>query len=205
MLKRISVTFFCILMLFGCASEQNHPSSSAEGIRYAGFSSEAEKFDGFKAAMLLPLSGKAAKQGEGLQNATILAFNELKDNNVVLEFFDTKSTPEGALLAARGAISQDAKIIIGPLMSEEVEEISYTAKSDRVPVVSFSTSPKVLQKGIYSLGLLGSEQIKTIVRFAADKGRQEFAIIVPDNHYGMSLAKSAYEACKLGKNRFLCA
>lgn len=195
MLKRFSAIFFGCLMLFSCATEQQ-TSSGNRGVRYSGFASEVGNFEGFKAAMLLPLSGKLSKQGEGLQNAALLAVNELNEKNVVIDFYDTQSTSEGALQAARAAISQGNKIVIGPLTSDEVEAITPLAKSERIPVISFSTSPRVLQHGIYSLGLLGNEQIAAIMNFAANKGRKNFAILVPDNSYGMGLAKAAYEEAR---------
>jgi len=197
-LKKYSAMFLSILLLFGCAVKQQKIDPSGS-VRYSGFSSEVEKFDGFKAAMLLPLSGKLSKQGEGLQNATLLAINELDDKNIVIDFFDTQSSPDGAAKAARGAVAQGANIIIGPLTSDEVEAVTPLAKSERIPVVSFSTSPRVLQNGIYSLGLLSEEQIYTIMKFATDKGRKNFAILVPDNNYGMGLAKAAYRSAKINR------
>ena len=198
MLKRFSTIFLSCLFLFSCVTKQQSANVN-EGMRYSGFSSEIEKFEGFKAAMLLPLSGKFSKQGEGLQNATLLAINELNDKNIVVDFYDTQSTPEGALKAARSAIAQGVKIIVGPLTGDEVEAITPLAKHEKIPVVSFSTSPKVLQNGIYSLGLLSEEQIYNIMKFAANKGRKNFAILVPDNNYGMSLAKSAYRSARVNR------
>ncbi len=190
-IKKIGVIFFSILMLFGCA--ENSKQTGVSGIRYAGFESDNIKFSGFKAAMLLPLSGKNSKQGEGLQNAALLATEILKNQEFVLDFYDTKSTPEGALQAARSAISQDAQLLFGPLTAEEVMAIADFTKSEKIPVVSFSSSPKILEKGIYTIGLLGSEQISAITDFAISKGRKNFAMIVPDNAYGLSLAKATYE------------
>ena len=195
MLKKTGAIFCVILLLFGCAGQQQGYKPS-QGIRYSGFSSGIEKFEGYKAAMLLPLSGKLAKQGESLQNATLLAMSELGEKNIVINFFDTESTPSGALQAARAAVAQNAEIIIGPLTGDEAEAISPLTKSERIPVVSFSTSPRILQNGVYSLGLLSSEQISSVIKFAAAKGRKNFAILVPDNSYGMGLAKAAYETTK---------
>lgn len=182
-------------MLFGCSTDSERKIDGA-GLRYAGFESGMNDFSGFKAAILLPLSGKAARLGIGMQNAAMLAQSEINNRNLILEFFDTKSTPEGAANAARGAVAQGAKIIIGPLLSEEVIAITPIARAENIPVVSFSTSPQVLQSGIYTLGLLSDEQIRKIIDFAYYKGRENFAMIVPDNQYGLGLAKYAYIATR---------
>ena len=129
-------------------------------------------------AFYLPLSGKAANIGQGMQNAMFLALDDLKNNKVVLKFYDTKSTGIGAKQAAEKAIAGGAQLILGPLMSDEVKNTSRVALSDDIPVISFTTSPQVLQKGVYSIGLLNGEQIDRIVSYATAKGKTRFGFIV---------------------------
>jgi len=185
--------FCAIVLCFALAACSTSKQGVVESRRYEGGD---EYFSGFKAALLLPMTGKASEQGHGLKNAAQIAFADLNNQQLVVDFFDTKSSAQGAREAAIGAITGGAKIIFGPLTAEEVDAVAPIAKSDNVPVVSFSTSPQVLQRGVYSLGLLGDEQIKKIVAYAVAKGKRSFAILVPDNHYGLSLAKAAYDAVK---------
>ena len=195
MIKKFSAIFLSILLIASCSTSTDE-RISVKGVRYSGFSSGLNDFEGFKVAALLPLSGKAAKQGEGLQNAAMLALSESNNDKLVLDFFDTQSTADGALIAARSAAAKGADLIIGPLTSDEVWAITPLARSNGLPVVSFSTSKSVLQKGIYTMGILADEQIQKIVEYASKKGRERFAIIVPDNNYGMRMARSAYIATR---------
>ena len=73
--------------------------------------------------MLLPLSGEAAKAGQGLKNATMIALEDMNNPNLILQYYDTKSSPEGARVAVENALNQQVRLIIGPLMSTSVEAI----------------------------------------------------------------------------------
>lgn len=145
----------------------------------------------FRVGVLLPLSGEAAKHGQGLKNATLLALDDVKNPNLILQFYDTQSTPSGARVAAENAINQRSDLIIGPLMSTEVSAISNQTIARGVPVIAFSTSSEVLQNGVYTLGLLLDEQVDRVITFATQKGRQRFALFLPDNSTGIAVAKAA--------------
>lgn len=194
-LKRIALLFL-IMILFGCNGRLTDNRVTVSDNRYEIFDydvidSSLKSEETLNVGVLLPLTGKAADIGQGLQNAMFLALDNLKNNKVVLKFYDTRSTEYGAGLAAEQAINDGAKLILGPLMSEEVKSVSKVALSEDVPVISFTTSPQVLQKGIYSIGLLNAEQIDRIVSYAAAKNRTRLALLVPDNNGGLNILKSA--------------
>lgn len=148
----------------------------------------------FRVGVLLPLTGEAAKIGQELKQATMLALDDMNNNNLILQFYDTQSSPEGARVAAENALNQQVKMIIGPLMSSEVEAISYQTRNRNVPVVAFSSNEKVLQNQVYTLGLLVEEQVERILSYAASKGRNRFALLIPDNSTGIAVAQSAVRA-----------
>ena len=147
--------------------------------------------DVLNVGVLLPLTGSASDMGLGMQNAMFMALDDLQNNRMMLKFYDTKSTQEGAQTAASQAIDDGADLILGPLMGKEVEEVAPLALSADVPVVSFTTSPQVLQKGIYSIGLLNGEQIERAVSYAKNNGRNSLALLVPDNNSGLNIVKAA--------------
>lgn len=150
----------------------------------------------FRVGVLLPLSGEASSVGQGLKNATMLALEDINNPNLILQFYDTKSTPEGARIAVENAINQRVKMIVGPLMSSEVEAISYQTRKHDIPVVAFSTNEAVLQPQVYTIGLLIDEQVSRIISYASQKGRSRYALLLPDNPTGIAVAKSAAKAAK---------
>lgn len=194
-LKKIAL-FFLVIVLFGCNGRltDNRISLSDqkyEIVDYDVLDESLKTENALNVGVLLPLSGKAANIGQGMQNAMFLALDDLKNNKVVLKFYDTKSTSIGARQAAEKAVAGGAELILGPLMSEEVKSVAGVALSDDIPVISFTTSPQVLQKGVYSIGLLNGEQIDRIISYASSKNRTRLALLLPDNNSGLNILKSA--------------
>ncbi len=194
----------CILLVFFLASCQT-PTVKPKKIFFKPASpieeSELITKESFRVGVLLPLSGDAANVGNSLKNAAMLALEDINNPNLILQFYDTKSSPEGAREAAENAINQDVKLIIGPLMAAEVEAVSAETRRHDVPVVAFSTNESVLQNQVYTLGLLIGEQIERIVNYASSQGRQQFALLLPDNSTGIAVAKEAIKAVKRNGGR----
>jgi len=194
-LKKI-VLFFVAFVLFGCNNQLTDnrieiSNQQYDIIDYDAIRRSMQSEDSLNVGVLLPLSGNAASIGQGMQNAMFMALDDLKNNQLVLKFYDTKSTEEGAEEAVRKAVYEGAQLILGPLMGDEVKSISPVALSADVPVVSFTTSPQVLQKGIYSIGLLNGEQVDRAISYAASQGRSKVALLVPNNSGGLNIVKSA--------------
>lgn len=152
--------------------------------------------ESFRVAMLLPLSGKVEAMGQNMKNAAMMAVGDLNNNNLVVQFYDTKGTTSGARIAIENALNAKSDLIIGPLLGEEVAAITETAKSAEIPVISFSTAPNVLQDGIYTMGLLNEEQIERIIRYSVARGRLKLAVVLPDNQSGFNMFKAAMSAAQ---------
>lgn len=205
MLKKI-FTIFSISLLFGCSIlKQNFGGHGAPTYNYSGsaptdtmnnFQTDYAKVDlgnkeSFRVAMLLPLSGKAQDAGQSMKNSAMLAMGDLNNNQLIVQFYDTKSNSSGARVAVENAVSSGCDLILGPLMSEEVAAITSVAKDKDIPVISFSTSPSVLQNGIYTLGLLNEEQIAKIINYSVQQGRRRIAVVLPDNQSGLNILRSS--------------
>lgn len=153
--------------------------------------------DSFRVAMLLPLSGKVSDTGQNMKNAAMMAIGDLNNNNLVVQFYDTKGTTSGARIAVENAVNAKSDLIVGPLLGEEVSAITEPAKSADIPVISFSTAPNVLQDSVYTMGLLNEEQIERIIRYAVSQGRMKLAIMLPDSQSGINMLKAAINAAQL--------
>lgn len=194
MLKKLS-SLFIVFSLCACVSQ---------GVRTRGGQNELytetneinviTTREDFRVGVLLPLSGEFAKQGNGLKNATMMALDDLGDNAPVLQYYDTKGTPEGASVAIENALNQGAELIIGPMLSSSVQAITPAVKSKGVPVIAFNSASEVLQDGIYTMGLLLEEQVDRIISYSASKGRSRFAVLIPDNTTGIAVAKAAVKS-----------
>lgn len=203
------VFIFLGLLLSGCQSTSTTSSPRISGydqrFNDLDFNSPSislignlpqEEDNNFRVGMLLPLSGKAEKYGQGLKNAALMALDDVKTDNLILQFYDTRSTSSGARIAIENALAQNSKLILGPLMSSSVQAIEETTTSRDVPVIAFSTNTSVLQPQVYTLGLLVDEQVERIVGYAARQGRKRLALLLPDNDSGITIAKAAIAAAQ---------
>ena len=139
MLKKIS-SLFLLFIIGGCGligqtndmpqqtfNYQNSiPQNTVEMTDYSHI--DLGNSESFRVAMLLPLSGKVSDMGQNMKNAAMMAIGDLNNNNLVVQFYDTKSTTGGARIAVENAINAKSDLIIGPLLGEEVAAISETAK-----------------------------------------------------------------------------
>ena len=151
-----------------------------------------------RVGLLLPLSGKSAKLGEALRNAAMMSLFDISSGRLVLQFYDTEGTAEGARNASELAISQGVELIIGPIFSEEVRAIRENTHSADIGVITFSSHPSNLGDGIYTISTLTSQQVEHIIGYACDKGYKRFAILSQDNAMGdivAMAAKSAADRC----------
>jgi len=144
--------------------------------------------------LLLPLTGPQAAIGQSILDAAQMALFDIADENFTLLPRDTGGTAEGAVRAARDVLDQGAKLILGPLLAQDVTAIAPEARAAHVPVVAFSTDTSVAGDGVFLLGLLPREQVFRIVAYAASKGHSHFAALVPDNAYGSRVEDALREA-----------
>ena len=187
---------FC-LSLTSCRSvSQVKDEGGAEGYNTDIVEINISGADSFRVGMLLPLTGADSRYGQGLKNASMIALNDINNPNLVLQYYDTKSTPAGARIAIENAINQRSDLIIGPLKSTEVQAISSETIYQGVPVIAFSTAQEVLQPTVYTLGLLVEEQVDRIITYAAEKGRKRFALLLPDNNTGGAVARAAVKSAQ---------
>ncbi|MBQ7632576.1 MAG: penicillin-binding protein activator [Alphaproteobacteria bacterium] len=207
MLKKISLILWCFLFC-SCSIWQRTPfyrpsyrylpnQNSMEMVETTDYSQVDLGHEGsFRVAMLLPLSGADAGMGQSLKNAAMMAIGDINNNNLVVQFYDTKSTGSGARIALENALNADSELILGPLRSDEVAAISSETRAKNVPVISFSTSPSVLQSGVYSIGLMQDNQVERIVKYAVDNGRMRIAAVLPSNQNGANIYHSLLRAAR---------
>lgn len=195
MLKKIS-SLFLLLVLCSCASNRVQTHSGYSDIYTEMSEINLADNQNFRVGVLLPLSGELSRQGNGLKNATMMALEDINDKNLILQYYDTKGTPSGASVAIENAINQEAQLIIGPMLSSSVQAISSRAKDKNIPVIAFSSSSEVLQEGIYSMGLLLDEQVDRVITYASKQGRTRFALLLPDNNTGITVARSAVKSAQ---------
>ena len=141
-------------------------------------------------ALLVPLTGVNARVGQSIANATTMALIDTNAANLRITTYDTAT---GASAAAARALQDGNRLILGPLLSEDVSPVVTQAAARKVPVISYSNDDDAAGDGVYLMGQMPAQSIARTVDFAHSKGLQRFGILVPTGVYG-TRAAAAFEA-----------
>ena len=140
-------------------------------------------------ALLVPLSGDTAAVGLAISNATTMALLDTNADNLRITTYDTS---EGIATAARKAIADGNKLILGPLTADAVPAVQAAARPAGVPVIAFSNDASVANTDVFVIGHLPEQSIRRSVEFARGRGAARFAVLAPEGDYG-TRALSALE------------
>lgn len=147
--------------------------------------------DAVRVGLLLPLSGAQAGLGKAMLKAAELALFDLGDQRFELLSYDTKGTPEGAEAAARTALGDGSRFLLGPLLSSSARAVAPVANAAGVPVVSFSSDRTVAGSGVYVLGFTPEAEVRRVMGHAADAGLSRIAVLAPQDGYGNAVVSEA--------------
>lgn len=132
-------------------------------------------------ALLLPVTGPDGDVGQSIANATALALADTKATNIRMITYDTST---GVAAAAKRAVADGNKVILGPLRGDDVVEAAAVARTAAVPIISFSNDVGVAGQNVFLLGHLPNQSIDRVVRYARSQGYGRIAGVVATNVYG---------------------
>jgi ABC-type branched-subunit amino acid transport system substrate-binding protein len=146
-----------------------------------------------KVALLVPLSGPNAELGKAMLEAAQLALFTTGNDKLTLVPRDTAGSG-GAAGAARSAVAEGARLIIGPLLAAEVDAVKPVAREARVNVIAFSTATQLAGDNVFLMGFLPRQEVTREVSFAHERGVNRFAVLAPNSQYGHLMGDSLREA-----------
>lgn len=132
-------------------------------------------------ALLVPLTGSNAGVGQSIANATTLALLDTNNEKIRITSYDTNL---GAANAAERAIADGNRLILGPLLAEDVRAATPVAKRAGVPIIAFSNDAGVAGNGAYVMGYTPGQSIARVVGYAKTQGVRSFAGLMPGGLYG---------------------
>ncbi|MBB3776061.1 ABC-type branched-subunit amino acid transport system substrate-binding protein [Erythromicrobium ramosum] len=132
-------------------------------------------------ALLVPMSGDTAAVGQAIANATTMALLDTTADNLRITTYDTS---EGVATAARKAIADGNKLILGPLTADAVPAVQAAARPAGVPVIAFANDAAVAGPDVFVIGHMPEQSIRRTVAFARSRGAARFAVLVPEGDYG---------------------
>jgi branched-chain amino acid transport system substrate-binding protein len=144
-----------------------------------------------KIGLLLPLTGNDAGLGRAMLEAAQMALFDIGEETLTLLPRDTAT---GAANAARIALEEGARLVLGPVYSGDVQQVAPLARERGVNVIAFSTDRGVAGNGVYLISSTPEEQVQRVMSYAASQGLKRFAVLAPDNAYGTTVIGAAKQA-----------
>jgi ABC-type branched-subunit amino acid transport system substrate-binding protein len=144
-----------------------------------------------RVALLVPLSGDNAAVGRSIANATTMALLDTNAENLRITTYDTAT---GAGTAAQRAIADGNKLILGPLLREDVTPVLARARPAGVPLVTYSNDTSVAAPDVFVMGHVPEQSITRTVAYASQQGARRFAALVPNGDYGQRAAAALSQA-----------
>ena len=133
-------------------------------------------------ALLVPAGGGNAADdalAASLENAARLAMSELAGVTIDLKVYPTAGNPNQAITAANQAVSDGAKIILGPVYAPNAAAAGAAAPG--VNVLAFSNNPSVAGGNVFVLGNTFENTARRLVRYAAASGKGNILVVNGEN------------------------
>ncbi|TVV77235.1 penicillin-binding protein activator [Sphingomonas solaris] len=134
-----------------------------------------------RVALLVPMTGPNAAVGQSIANAANLALLDTGGARVRVTTYDTGP---GAAAAAARALADGNRLILGPLLADEVRATAAAARPAGVPVIAFSNDAAVAGNGTFLMGFSPAQSVDRVVRYARSRGMTRFAGLMPTGAYG---------------------
>ena len=143
------------------------------------FSDEVE--NKLKIGLLAPFSGEYKYLGNSLLMSTQLALDEIGDDKILIVPRNSGSKDKEQLnKAIKEIVESGAKIIIGPVDSDDFEELK---KYKDVIFISLSNKDPGIKQNIISIGISFDSQMDALEKFIVSQKKKKTIIMYPQNQY----------------------
>ncbi|MCX7285635.1 MAG: penicillin-binding protein activator [Novosphingobium sp.] len=146
-----------------------------------------------RVALLVPMTGANAAVGQSIANASTMALLDTNAANLRITTYDTAT---GAGAAAARAISDGNRLILGPLLADDVVQVSNVARTARVPMITYSNDSAVASRDVFVMGQAPGQSIARVLGFAKARGVKSVAAIIPTGDYGQRATTGLVDAAR---------
>lgn len=130
-------------------------------------------------ALLIPRGGTASDNllAQNLENAARLAIRDLGGVKIDLRVYGTAGNAGTAATMAAQAVSEGAKVILGPVYGESANAAGVAVAKAGVNVMSFSNNPTIAGGNVFILGPTFSNTANRLVGYAKRNGKDRIVIL----------------------------
>ena len=159
-----------------------------------------------KVALLVPSGSTDENQEDLAQNlirAAKMAITDHPKAKIEMLIFKTAGDPIKAEAAAKKAITQNVKLIIGPLFAKSAESVGKIAAANNINVLSFSNTSSIAGNNVFILGNSFQNTSDRLLGFASQKGYSKISVVLPDTEAGRVAANSVKLSSKSNNLNFV--
>ena len=153
-------------------------------------------------AVIVPLTGPDGPVGTSISNAAKLALIDTGEKSLRVSVYDS-AAPGGAAAAAQRAIAEGNRLILGPLLAEDVRAAAPVARQAGVPIIAYSNDEGVAGNGVYLMGFTPDQSISRVVGYARSRGVNRFGAMVPTGLYGERAGQALVGAVRKAGGRLV--
>lgn len=148
-------------------------------------------------ALLVPRgSGQGGDEtlSTALENAARLAISDLDGVNIDLRVYGTAGDAAQAQQSALQAVSDGAKIILGPVYAESANAVAVAVAPKGVNVLSFSNNTTIAGGNLFILGPTFENTADRLVRYISQMGKSNILVVSSDDVSGQLGSLAIQEA-----------
>ncbi|WP_279644624.1 penicillin-binding protein activator [Novosphingobium cyanobacteriorum] len=149
--------------------------------------------DRHRVALLVPMSGPNATVGQSIANAATMALLDTNAANLRITTYDTAT---GAANAASKAVKDGNRLILGPLMGDDVLAVAGVARPAKVPMITYSNDTTVADRDVFVLGQSPAQSVARVLQYAHANGVNTVGAIIPAGDYGQRVSTALVSAAR---------
>ena len=158
-------------------------------------------------ALLVPRGSSSANDNllaESLENAALLAIRDLEDIKIDLRVYDTAGNAQTAAIQASQAVTDGAKIILGPVYAEAANAAAVAVAGRNVNILSFSNNTTIAGDNVFVLGQTFQNTANRMISFAKSQNNDRIVIAYANDvagqlgHKAIQSAISVFGATQAG-------
>lgn len=144
-------------------------------------------------ALLVPMTGPNAAVGQSIANATTMALLDTNAANLRITTYDTAA---GAGSAATKAVADGNRLILGPLLADDVVAVASVARPAKVAMITYSNDIGVADRDVFVMGQVPGQSVARVIGFAKTRGVKSVAAIIPTGAYGQRAIAAVIDSAR---------
>jgi len=153
---------------------------ACEPVAFVASSPRVDTSGPVQVALLVPAGSSDSGQqllATSLENAARLAVADLGGTGIDLRVYSTAGDPARAAQVARQAVSEGARIILGPVFGGEGNAVGTAVAGSGVNVLSFSNNAGIAGGNVFVLGQTFEDAAQRLLNHAASQGRGQVMVV----------------------------